>query len=212
MRLQTRLATTTATLASAAALSLVLAPSAAAEPPGIPSTGTAETQLASLEVEAEGSGSDYDRDEFPHWSAVEDNCNTRETVLARDGEGVESGADCYPTSGEWSSVYDGESLTEAGDLDIDHVVPLSEAWRSGADEWSTEMREDFANDLEGPQLIAVSASSNRSKGDQDPTSWWPEETGYRCTYAKMWVATKHKWELSLQSEEKASLTEGLASC
>ena len=92
------------------------------------------------------------------------------------------------------------------------MVPLAEAWRSGADEWSEGEREDFANDLEGPQLIAVSASSNRAKGDQDPSSWWPEEAGYRCTYAKMWVATKHRWELSLQSEEKAALTEELASC
>lgn len=212
MHLRTRLATTTSALASAAALSLSLAPPAAAEPPGIPSTDTAESQLASLEVEPEGSGSDYDREEFPHWSPVEGNCNTRETVLARDGEGVESGADCYPTSGDWHSEYDGEAFTEAGDLDIDHVVPLAEAWRSGADEWSTAEREDFANDLEGPQLIAVSASSNRAKGDQDPTSWWPEEAGYRCTYAKMWVATKHRWELSLQSEEKAALTDELASC
>lgn len=212
MRLPTRLATTVSALGSAVALSVSLAPPAAAAPPGVPSTETAESQLASLEVEPEGSEGDYDRDAFPHWSAVEGNCNTRETVLARDGEDVESGADCYPTSGEWHSEYDGESFTAAGDLDIDHVVPLAEAWRSGADEWSEGEREDFANDLEGPQLIAVSASSNRSKGDQDPSSWWPEEAGYRCTYAKMWVATKHRWELSLQSEEKAALTEELASC
>ncbi|HIZ97957.1 MAG TPA: HNH endonuclease family protein [Candidatus Janibacter merdipullorum] len=212
MHLRARVATTTSAVATALALSVSLAPSASAEPPGIPSTETAESQLAALPVEAEGPMTGYDRDEFPHWSSVEGNCNTRETVLARDGEGVESGTDCYPTSGDWYSEYDGESFTVAGDLDIDHVVPLAEAWRSGADNWSEEDREAFANDLEGPQLIAVSASSNRSKGDQDPSTWWPEESSYRCTYAKMWVSTKYRWGLALQSEEKTALTEELESC
>ena len=67
----------------------------------------------------------------------------------------------------------------------------------------------------GPSRSLAKSSrspSDRAKGDQDPSSWWPEEAGYRCTYAKMWVATKHRWELSLQSEEKAALTEELASC
>ncbi len=212
MHLRTRLATTTSALASAVVLSVSMAPSASADPPGIPSTGTAASQLASLPVEAEGPMTGYDRDAFPHWSIVEGTCNTRETVLARDGEGVESGTDCYPTSGDWHSAYDGVDLTAAGDLDIDHVVPLAEAWRSGADSWSEADREAFANDLEGPQLIAVSASSNRSKGDQDPSSWWPTESGYRCTYAKMWVSTKYRWGLALQSAEKAALSDELADC
>ena len=115
-------------------------------------------------------------------------------------------------SGDWYSEYDGASFTDGSDLDIDHVVPLAEAWRSGADSWSAQEREDFANDLEGPQLIAVSASSNRSKGDQDPSTWWPTRTTYRCTYAKMWVATKYRWGLALQSAEKTALSDRLASC
>lgn len=212
MYLRTRVATTTTALASALVLSASMAPSASAEPPGIPSTETAESQLAALPVEAEGSMTGYDREKFPHWSPVEGNCNTRETVLARDGEGVESGTDCYPTAGTWHSEYDGEDFTVPGDLDIDHVVPLAEAWRSGADGWSEADREAFANDLEGPQLIAVSATSNRTKGDQDPTSWWPTESGYRCTYAKMWVSTKYRWGLALQSAEKTALADELATC
>lgn len=115
-------------------------------------------------------------------------------------------------SGDWYSEYDGASFTDGSDLDIDHVVPLAEAWRSGADSWSDQEREDFANDLEGPQLIAVSASSNRSKGDQDPSSWWPTRTAYQCTYAKMWVATKYRWGLALQSAEKTALSTRLESC
>lgn len=212
MHLRTRLLTSTSAVASAFAVSVAMAPSATAEPPGIPSTETAQSQLAGLPVEAEGSMTDYDREKFPHWSPVEGNCNTRETVLERDGEGVDSGNDCYPTSGSWFSEYDGETFSEAGDLDVDHVVPLAEAWRSGADSWSETDREAFANDLEGPQLIAVSAASNRAKGDQDPSTWWPSEDGYRCTYAKMWVSTKYRWGLSLQSEEKTALEDELATC
>lgn len=212
MHLRTRVATTTSAVATAFAVSVAMAPTATAAPPGIPSTATAQSQLAALPVEAEGPMTGYDREEFPHWSPVEGNCNTRETVLARDGEDVSSGNDCYPTSGTWYSEYDGEELTAAGDLDIDHVVPLAEAWRSGADDWSETDREAFANDLEGPQLIAVSASSNRSKGDRDPAAWWPDQTGYRCTYAKMWVATKYRWGLAVQSAERSALDDQLADC
>lgn len=153
----------------------------------------------------------YDRDEFNHWITI-DGCDTRERVLARDGDDVQVGPDCRPDSGDWFSEYDGASFTDGSDLDIDHVVPLAEAWLSGADSWSDQEREDFANDLQGPQLIAVSASSNRSKGDQDPSTWWPTRTTYRCTYAKTWVATKYRWGLALQSAEKTALSDRLASC
>lgn len=208
-----RLRTTCSVLAATAATSIALAPaaSATAAPPGIPSTDTAISQLAALPVETEGSMTGYDRDEFNHWITV-DGCDTRETVLARDGDDVEVGSDCRPTSGDWYSEYDGESFTDGSDLDIDHVVPLAEAWRSGADSWSDQEREDFANDLEGPQLIAVSTSSNRSKGDQDPSTWWPTRTTYACTYAKMWVATKYRWGLALQTAEKTALSTRLESC
>ncbi|WP_432278394.1 HNH endonuclease family protein [Nocardia carnea] len=71
-----------------------------------------------------------------------------------------------------------------------HVVALAEAWRSGASEWSAERREEFANDLTNPQLIAVTASSNRSKGDQDPADWMPPNPAAHCTYAQIWVGVK----------------------
>ena len=161
-----RLRTTCSVLAATAATSIALAPaaSATAAPPGIPSTDTAISQLAALPVETEGSMTGYDRDEFNHWITV-DGCDTRETVLARDGDDVEVGSDCRPTSGDWYSEYDGESFTDGSDLDIDHVVPLAEAWRSGADSWSAQEREDFANDLDV-------RSSSRSR---------PRPTGRRGT-------------------------------
>ena len=202
------------TLAAAFVAALVWgsAPPASATPPAIPSTATAKSQLAALPVTAESSMTGYDRAKFPHWSSQGNSCSTREVVLKRDGTNVATDSSCAATSGSWFSQYDGNTYTSASSIDIDHVIPLAEAWRSGASSWTTSQRENFANDLTGPQLIAVSASSNRSKGDQDPSTWWPTRTTYRCTYAKMWVASKYRWGLSLQSAEKTALTNQLNQC
>lgn len=168
--------------------------------------------LAGLTVATEGSMSGYSRAEFPHWISQSGACDTRETVLKRDGTSVVTGTDCHPTSGRWFSPYDGVTLTAASGVDIDHVVPLAEAWRSGAASWTTSRRQAFANDLQHPQLIAVSASSNRSKGDQDPSTWQPTVTSYRCTYARMWIGSKDAWGLTLQSSEKSALSAALDAC
>jgi hypothetical protein len=88
---------------------------------------------------------------------------------------------CQPTSGSWFSPYDGATWLDPADVDIDHVVPLAEAWRSGANTWTTSRRQSFANDLTGPQLIAVTDNVNQSKGDQDPSTWQPPRSTYRCT-------------------------------
>ncbi|MCA1060338.1 HNH endonuclease family protein [Rossellomorea aquimaris] len=185
-------------------------PSALAFPPGTPSKSTAQSQLNALTVKSEGSMTGYSRDKFPHWIGQGNGCDTRQLVLQRDADSY-SGS-CPVTSGSWYSYYDGVTFTDPSDLDIDHVVPLAEAWRSGASSWTTQKREDFANDLSGPQLIAVSASSNRSKGDQDPSTWQPPRSGAACGYSKWWISTKYKWGLSLQSSEKTALQGMLNSC
>jgi hypothetical protein len=185
---------------------------AAAEPPGIPVESTARAQLAELVVQADGSQAGYDRDRFPHWSSQGDNCNTREVVLERDGSDVSSGADCYPDSGSWYSPYDGQTWSEPADVDIDHVVPLAEAWRSGAADWTDSKRERFANDLDSPQLIAVTDNVNQEKSDQSPDEWKPPSTSYWCTYAKMWITVKHEWQLTVESGEKTALASMLDRC
>jgi hypothetical protein len=201
---------------SAVVISLIAATApaapAAATPPGIPSRATAQSQLDGLTVAAQGSTSGYSRDLFPHWSTVSGSCNTRETVLRRDGTSVVTDAACAATSGRWYSPYDGATWTAASDVDIDHIVPLAEAWRSGASGWTTSRRQSFANDLSRPQLIAVTDNVNQAKGDQDPASWQPPLTSYRCTYAKMWIATKSYWGLTLQSSEKTALQTTLNTC
>ncbi|GAB4087215.1 HNH endonuclease family protein [Myceligenerans cantabricum] len=202
-----------AALAALLAVATVAVPEdAQAYPPDIPSKEQVQSELDGLTVQPESDGDSYDRDLFPHWSNQGDSCNTREVVLQRDGEGVEVGSDCYPTSGSWTSQYDGVTTTDPSEFDIDHMVPLAEAWASGASAWTTGERESFANDLTGPQLIAVSASSNRSKSDGDPAEWVPPLAAKRCAYAKMWIHTKSRWNLTIDSAEKAAVQGYLSTC
>ncbi|MBM2615940.1 HNH endonuclease [Actinoplanes sp. LDG1-06] len=184
---------------------LVAAAPASATPPNIPSATTAQSQLNALTVATQGSASGYSRDLFPHWITISGTCNTRETVLKRDGSNVVTSSACAATSGSWYSPYDGVTWSASSDVDIDHVVPLAEAWRSGASSWTTSKRQSFANDLTRPQLIAVTDNVNSSKGDQDPSTWVPSRTAYRCTYARMWIGVKYYWNLTLQSAEKTAL-------
>ena len=137
---------------------------ASATPPGIPSKATAQSQLNALTVAAQGSMTGYSRDLFPHWITISGSCNTRETVLKRDGSSVVTDSSCAATSGRWYSPYDGATWTAASDVDIDHVIALAEAWRSGASSWTASRRQSFANDSSRPQLIAVTDNVNQAKG------------------------------------------------
>lgn len=98
-------------------------------PPNIPSSSSATTLLNGLTVTAQGAQTGYSRDLFPTWNTISGTCNTRETVLQRDGTGVVVNSACTATSGSWFSPYDGATWTAASDVDIDHVVPLSNAWK-----------------------------------------------------------------------------------
>lgn len=171
----------------------------------------AAARLDKLTVAKAGSMRGYSREKFPHWLSTGSNCDIRDTVLKRDGSGVKLSG-CNVVGGTWTSSYDGDKLTDPSKVDIDHMVPLANAWRSGAAAWTTQQREDFANDLEDPQLLAVSASSNRSKGDQDPSTWKPEQTGAWCTYAQDWIAVKSRWKLTVTTAEKSALTDMLEKC
>jgi hypothetical protein len=195
-----------------AVVSTLFAEPAAATPPNIPSKSTAQAELNALTVSSEGSMTGYSRDLFPHWITISGTCNTRETVLKRDGTSVVTDSSCAAVSGRWYSPYDGATWTVASDVDIDHIVPLAEAWRSGASSWTTSTRQSSANDLTRPQLIAVTDNVNQSKGDQDPSTWQPPLSSYRCTYSKMWIHTKYYWSLKLQSSEKTALQNMLNTC
>ncbi|AGL21429.1 HNH endonuclease family protein [Actinoplanes sp. N902-109] len=178
---------------------------------GTGSASDAKAQLTKLTVAKAGSMSGYSREKFPHWRSTGNNCDVRDSVLKRDGTKVKFSG-CNVVAGTWTSLYDGVKITDPAKVDIDHMVPLANAWRSGAGKWTTDKREDFANDLDDPQLVAVSASSNRSKGDQDPSTWKPKATSSWCSYAKDWIAVKAHWKLSVTSAERDALNDMLEKC
>ncbi|MEV0095143.1 HNH endonuclease family protein [Streptomyces sp. NPDC050738] len=206
-----RIAVATAT-AALAVTGLISAPSAQAALPTPVSAATARTYLSSLTVAAAGSTSGYSRDLFPHWITQSGSCDTREVILKRDGTNVVQSSTCSATSGSWYSQYDGATWTAASDVDIDHMVPLAEAWKSGANSWTTAQRQAFANDLTRPQLIAVTDNVNQSKSDQDPATWLPPRTAYRCTYVRAWVQVKYYYKLKVDSAEKSALSSVLNGC
>lgn len=167
--------------------------------------------IADLPVATE-SRSGYSRDLFRHWvDADGDGCDTRDEVLIAEAEEAPGvGAACALAGGRWYSYYDGVSQTSASALDIDHLVPLAEAWDSGAGSWSSATREAYANDLgDSRALVGVTAAENRSKGDQDVAEWLPAQ---QCRYLREWVAVKHRWRLSVDSAEKSALSSLAAGC
>lgn len=168
--------------------------------------------LASLVVAREVR-TGYERDLFRHWvDADGDGCDARDEVLIAESlKRVSIGARCFLSGGRWFSAYDGVSTRDPSSFDIDHMVPLAEAWDSGARNWTSAQRQAYANDLGDPRaLIAVTAGSNRSKSDQDPAQWLPGRN--LCQYVQNWIAVKVRWRLSVDKGEKAVLRTRLAKC
>jgi hypothetical protein len=155
----------------------------------------------------------YDRNLFKHWIDADKNgCDTRKEVLIAEAiVKPKKGPKCVLTGGKWISPYDGKSFTKDSGLDVDHVVPLAEAWRSGAWAWTAKQRQDFANDLSDSRvLIAVTASANRSKGDQDPKTWLPVKG--KCAYIESWVAVKVRYSLTFDTGELSVIQNYFSSC
>lgn len=152
----------------------------------------------------------YSRTLFKHWVDADRNaCNTRREVLIAEAvEPPTVGARCALVGGSWYSPYDDVTLDDTNDIDIDHVVPLAEAWDSGAWSWDAKQRELYANDLdEERSLIAVTDRTNQSKADRDPHEWMPPNTAYECVYLEDWTIVKTRWRLSVDVAEKETLTE-----
>ncbi|MDN3239026.1 HNH endonuclease family protein [Glycomyces tritici] len=197
-----------AAAASLAVLSVIVldaAPAEAVRPPGIPSLSTAQSELNQLTVANESNGDSYDRDLFPHWSSVGGGCTARQYVLKRDGSNVQTGSDCQPDSGSWQSDFDNVWTSTVSNATVDHVVALSEAWASGASQWSTSERQAFANDISSPQLWIATTSINSAKGDKDPAEWMPPNTSVRCDYVKAWTHVKYLYDLTVNAAEKSAI-------
>ncbi|MEO3978028.1 HNH endonuclease family protein [Streptomyces sp. CAU 1734] len=157
----------------------------------------------------------YERDSFKHWVDDDgDGCHTRAEVLITEATTKPGqGERCALSGGVWRSYYDNIEVTDARTLDIDHMVPLAEAWDSGAHDWTPERRQAYANDLGAePSLVAVTAKSNRSKSDKDPAQWLPPAGAAHCRYAADWTATKLRWKLTADEKERAALLKLANTC
>lgn len=206
---------------SASAAVPATAPSTSAGAPPPPSVKDARSMLEGLAVAPAGSMAGYSREEFPHWASEaatygwaepDESCDVRDAALIRDGEGVEIDDDCSITAGTWLDPYTGQTLTDSSEVDIDHVVPLANAWRSGASStrWSTADREAYANTPE--VLLSADDAANQIKGDKGPEAWKPPNRDYWCEYSRRWIWIKSEWQLTINPAEQTALNEMLATC
>ena len=178
---------------------------------------TVNKAISSLKVSDEVR-TGYVRTKFKHWITVsragQVGCDTRKSVIIDEALVKPTiGKGCSLTGGKWLSIYDNVEVTDAGKLDVDHMVPLAEAWDSGASSWTDLKRQQYANDMTDPRhLIAVTGASNRSKSDQDPADWIPTNKAYLCEYIANWVSIKVRWGLSIDTKEKTALISDLSGC
>ncbi len=201
-------------LAASALLVVVLGLQPAPAQAATTFSGTIAQGIAQIPTASE-SNTGYDRTLFPHWVDANGDCqNARAEVLISEADATvtyTSSSRCTVATGRWFSYYDRVSWTNASDVDIDHMVPLAEAWGSGARSWTTARRQAYANDLgDHRTLVGVTDNVNQSKGDQDPSTWLP--TYDKCRYVAEWVAVKIRWGLSADSAEKGVLNNYAASC
>lgn len=168
------------------------------------------TAIDKLPVAAE-TRSGYSRSNFAHWIDVNGDCqDARSEVLRQESKRAVTGA-CTVVTGKWKSWFDGETWTSASDVDIDHLVPLAEAWDSGAKKWNSATRKAYANDLGDKRtLVAITDNVNQSKGDRDPAQWLPARK--QCRYVEQWVAVKIRWSLKVDAAEKDALKSVARGC
>jgi len=159
----------------------------------------------------------YDRKDWPHWIDADRDCqDTRvEVLIAQSFEPVvfEDARKCKVSGGRWQCPFTDAIIGEVHLIDIDHLVPLANAHRSGGASWTKDQRRRYANDLSHPEhLVAVDHRANRSKGDKGPEAWLPPSEEYRCQYVRDWVKIKTRWQLSMNEAEADAVNRALVAC
>lgn len=180
----------------------------------------ARAELDGLTVRGRDPVEPYERSAFGQaWADTDRNgCDTRNDVLRRDLADVTldpATRGCVVLTGRLDDPYTGRIVLfargpDSRDVQIDHVVALGDAWRSGAAGWSTAERTGFANDP--ANLLAVEGDANEDKGAADAAAWLPPEPGYRCAYAVRQVRVKAAYRLGVSTEERAALGRALDGC
>lgn len=183
-------------------------------------TGTALAALETLQVNAQIAGG-YDRETFgPSWPDVDNNgCDTRNDILLRDLENTVVDNSCKVQSGTYADPYTATTINfnradgGGGGIDIDHIVALSNGYKTGAANWSADKRMQFANDP--LNLIASDAGANRFKKDKDASEWLPSDSGnpaFDCQYVARQIAVKQKYEAWVTEAEKGAMNSVLSTC
>ncbi|MFV8754527.1 GmrSD restriction endonuclease domain-containing protein [Nannocystaceae bacterium ST9] len=177
----------------------------------------AAPELAAPELATVEPARPYDRSTWKHWIDEDQDCqDTRTEVLIAESFGpieLEGPRGCEVESGEWQCPYTGEIIRDAHLLDVDHLVPLANAHRSGAAAWDDDRRRAYANDLDHAEhLVAVEFGANRSKGDDGPEAWLPPAEESRCGYVRDWVAIKTRWQLDMSDAEASAIAAAQRDC
>jgi hypothetical protein len=185
------------------------------------STGTALAALEALDVKGRAPKTGYDRDQFgPAWADTDHNgCDTRNDILARDlqSEAFKPGTgDCVVTTGVLDDPYTATRVhflrgqDTSTEVQIDHVVALSDAWQKGAQRLGATERTAFANDP--LNLLAVDGPANMQKSDSDAASWLPGNKSFRCDYVARQIAVKANYDLWVTAAEKDAMARVLSGC
>lgn len=177
--------------------------------------------LATLDEPAEGNVVGYDRALFGQngFDSDRNGCDTRNDILRRDLTDLvikEDSNGCKVLRGALIDPYSGDAMTFVSGVNtsvlvqIDHVVPLAWAWDNGASVWTTEQRQDFANDPRN--LLAVSGELNQEKSASGPASWLPPNRAAHCDYATIFTGVLVEYRLSVPSDDRAVLAQVLSGC
>lgn len=174
------------------------------------------TVLEELEVKGRAPKTDYSREQFGDGWKNEGGCDVRNIILHRDLRDVAVNHECQVTSGVLDDPYTGQTIqfqrgaSTSADVQIDHVVALSDAWQKGAQQLSYEKRVELANDP--LELLAVDGTANRQKGAGDAATWLPSNKSFRCQYVARQVAVKKKYSLWVTQAEKDAIARVLGAC
>ncbi len=172
--------------------------------------------LASLPVKGRAPKTGYSRAQFGEGWGTSLGCDTRNVILGRDLKEVMRDQSCRVVSGVLNDPYTGKQIrftrgeTTSDDVQIDHVVALSNAWQTGAQQLPYEKRIAFANDP--LNLLAVEGKANENKSDGDAATWLPPNKPFRCQYVNRQIAVKLKYGLWVTAAEQAAMATVLQKC
>jgi hypothetical protein len=190
-------------------------------PANTPAAPNSETnvilqKLQQLAVKGRAPKTGYTRSQFGDGWREKSGCDTRDIILARDLEDVMVSDECEVESGTLDDPYTGNKIQfrrgigTSSAVQIDHVVALSNAWQTGAQQLSLTKRENFANDP--LNLLAVDGPANQQKSDGDAATWLPSNKPFRCQYVSRQVDIKSKYRLWLTPPEKIAIKQILSRC